>query len=276
MFYGAYQRVPNVTDIQDYRDWFARGLRERIPWLVKLQDVIDFEPLSQSRAPASFLAGPLPIGTELAPAWGVPAFSIITLDDLRLRRDTPTDTLDRIDVDAILRQLRGVQDLLTNAWNDPTFIGPVERKRQRIDIVGQVVSAAPGRPVPDLPRRGFFVTYFPRRICHGRSATPRGAVDAGHPPQRAARVRCRRTLSHRRHPARRAGSAKESHLQVQVFRVDPDSGAITAASDLGRQAAELTTYVDIRPIRSRCGTSRSTVEEFSRSRAVRPALSSRS
>jgi hypothetical protein len=40
--------------------------------------------------------------------------------------------------------------------------------------------------------------------------------------------------------------ARESHLQVQVFRVDPDSGAITAASDLGRQAAELTTYVDIR------------------------------
>jgi hypothetical protein len=90
----------------------------------------------------------------------VPAFSLITLDDLRLRRDTPADTLDRLDVDPILRQLRAVHAMLRNAWDDPDFKGPVQREPRRIDVRGQVVSGSPGRPVPDLPREGFLATYI--------------------------------------------------------------------------------------------------------------------
>ena len=108
----------------------------------------------------SYLAAPLPVGSELAQAWGTPGFSMITLDDLRLRRDTPNDTADRIHLDAILPQVQGVRDLFAHAWNDPKFRGPTELKRLEVSFGGQVVSPTPGKPVPDLPRQGFLATYY--------------------------------------------------------------------------------------------------------------------
>jgi hypothetical protein len=50
MFFGQYLRVPNVTDIQDYRDYLARVQRQQTPWLTALRDVIDLERRSRSRA----------------------------------------------------------------------------------------------------------------------------------------------------------------------------------------------------------------------------------
>src|SRR5258708_38125807 len=83
-----------------------------------------------------------------------------TLDDMRSRRDTPTDTLSNLDIDAIVPQLKGVRELFWHAWNDPRFRGPAQLKHLDVTVTGQVVSAAPGKPVPDLPRPGFLATYY--------------------------------------------------------------------------------------------------------------------
>src|SRR5690606_28151303 len=71
-----------------------------------------------------------------------------------------TDTLENLDLDAIYPQLHAVRVLMRQAWQDSRFKGPVEGKWMRNSFEGQVVSAAPGRPVPDLPRPGFLVTYY--------------------------------------------------------------------------------------------------------------------
>ena len=51
---------------------------------------------------------------------------MITLDDLRLRRDTPTDTLANLKVDAIVPQAAAVMTLIRHAWDDPKFLGQPE------------------------------------------------------------------------------------------------------------------------------------------------------
>ena len=43
-------------------------------------------------------------------AWGVPGMALVTLDDLRLFRDTPNDTLENVDVEAILVLLEGIAE----------------------------------------------------------------------------------------------------------------------------------------------------------------------
>ena len=63
----------------------------------------------------------MPIGTELCQFWGVPGFSLVTLDDLRLLRDTPIDTFENLNLKAVEPQLQGVAKLLAKAWDDPKF-----------------------------------------------------------------------------------------------------------------------------------------------------------
>ena len=84
----------------------------------------------------------------------------MTLDDLRLLRDTPIDTFENLDLKAIEPQLQGVAKLLAKAWDDPKFKGPVELKWQRTTMKGQVVSSSPWQPVPSLPREGFVGMWY--------------------------------------------------------------------------------------------------------------------
>jgi hypothetical protein len=258
MFRGFFQQLSSLAPTQDYMDWFTRTERAfeqhdtSANWWGDFAHSISFAPLAQMQTPQSFLCAPLATGSELPQDWAIPAFSLVTLNDLRLRRDTPTDTLDRIDTAKILPQLHGVRELLAHAWNDPAFVGPVELKRWRNDIRGQVVSSAPGEPVPNLPRAGFLATYF--YVTR---------ADKKIPPLREVPW----TLGVRRLEVRDCDEegrylfeglpTLQPDMQLamtQVFRVDPANGAITAATDLGRQSADIKPYVDLKvnlaPLRS--------------------------
>jgi len=263
VFYGTFQRASSISTIQDYRDWLTR--QERVyddwrrrggageaPWWARVAGVIDLAPLSGAEAPQSYLGAPLPIGSEMAAAWGVPGFSLVTLDDPRLRRDTPTDVPDHLRVENILPQLRATAELIFTACNDPGFRSQAELKWQRQGWTGQVVSPAPGRPVPDLPREGFLVTYYYVYT-----------VNAKIPPIRELpwTVGIRRTEVHDCDAEGNYSfeglprlNDELQTLAVQVYRIEPDTGAIIATSDLGKQAGDLKQYVDIRqeptPLRS--------------------------
>src|SRR5690606_22927827 len=120
---------------------------------------VDLETLGSARAQNTWLVASMALWSELGPAWGVPGFSFITVNDLRLRRDTPADTLENLNIPVLGPQLVAVQKLLFAAGNDPTLRTQPEYKWQRNTVVGQVVSPAAGRPVPDLPRQDFLATY---------------------------------------------------------------------------------------------------------------------
>ncbi len=244
MSYGMFQRTSNITSLQNYRDWFERVRRDSSahPWFESIAGLVDFEPLTGVRAPQSWLCASMPIGTELCRAWATPGFSLVTLDDLRPRRDTPLDTPENLNLRAILPQLNAVRVLMRQAWEDIRFKGPVENKWQRNGFTGQVVSAAPGRPVPDLPRPGFLVTYYyaagTRKIPLPRKLPYTMGLRKSEVAVCDAEGRYRFEALPRLH-----GELRQ--LAIQVYRIEPDTGAITAASDLGRQSADITLYADL-------------------------------
>src|SRR5439155_2215780 len=88
MYVGNFQNFTNISQLQDYRDWFSRQERKfasgdaSAAWWGGINHVIDFDPFAGARAPTTWLCAPMAIGSELCQAWGVPGFSMITLDDL--------------------------------------------------------------------------------------------------------------------------------------------------------------------------------------------------
>jgi hypothetical protein len=268
LFFGNFASFSNVTQIQEYRDWFAAAERaftnhERgSAWWGEVQPLIDFEPLNQSRSPQTYLCAPLAIASELCPAWATPGMTFATLDDLRLRRDTPTDTLDHIDIAAILPQLNAVRELFAHATADPSFRGPAELKRFETSFTGQVVSPAPGRPVPDLPRGDFLATYY--AISNKDRKIPLLQPLPGALGVRRNEIRDTDVEGNYQFEGLpRLTDKLNLFLAVNTYRVDPKSGAITATTDLGREAGELKWWVDllqdITPVRSLVFT----CEEFS-------------
>ena len=263
MFFGFFERASSMGQIQEFREWFDRA--PQAAWWNNVKNVIDLSPLNQSRAPTTFLAGPLPVASELAQAWGPPGFSMITLDDLRLRRDTPTDTLENINVNAILPQLNGVREVFENGARDAKFHGAVELKRLEASFSGQVVTPSPGKPVPDLPRDGFLATYYYIPMKAKDRKIPQLAGLPWTIGIRRNEVRdCDAEGNYRfeglpqyRSDKLDVALAAQNDMQVfavNVYRIDPKSGAITATTDLGKQAGDIKWSVDIKqevtPIRS--------------------------
>jgi ABC-type antimicrobial peptide transport system permease subunit len=252
MYWGRFLGLSNISQIQDYRDWLSRSERnfkEAKPgseWWGSVQNLIDLEPLNAARTPASFLCAPSAVASELCQAWGVPGFSMVTLDDLRLRRDTPTDLLANLKVDKIVAQLEAVQTVLWHAWDDPKFIGQPDLKWQRTGFTGQVVTTAAGRPVPDLPQNNYLVTYW--SVPDMTSKIPKVK-----PLPWTMGVRRNEVVvtdaegNYRIEGIARLGDPNLAWaLAAEAFKVTPNTGIITGATDLGRQAADIKFYIDLK------------------------------
>ncbi|MEO6436816.1 MAG: hypothetical protein ABIP55_13790, partial [Tepidisphaeraceae bacterium] len=269
MFYGFFQRVSSMSQILGYRDWFARVERNfndktsGSEWWGGVRDAVNIDTLSQGRLPSTYLAGPLATPAELAQGWGTPGLSMITLDDLRLRRDTPTDTLDRIDLTNILPQLDAVATIFTRACDDPRFRGPAELRRLETTLTGQVLGQSPGKPVPDLPRDGFLATYYyaaskdrqipmlgglPWALGVRRNEIRQTDAEGNYFFEGLPKLRADRLEGIEKQ------QADPQFFDVHVYRIDESSGAIVATTDLGEQAKGVKRVADIKqdfkPIRS--------------------------
>ncbi|MBA2706500.1 MAG: hypothetical protein H0U59_01675, partial [Gemmatimonadaceae bacterium] len=254
MYFGRFASWSNISQIQDYRDWFSRRAREfrdktGSAWWGSIDQVIDLEPLSGARAPQTWLAAQMPLGSELCQAWGVPGFSMITLDDLRRRRDTPTDTLANLNVDALWPQLVATRSLLGRAWNDPKFVAQPDLKWQRTQVAGQVVTSAAGRPVADLPRSDFLVTCWQTADMVAKipklKAWPGGNWLLG---VRRNEVRdCDAEGNYRFEGLSRLGDPSAVNaLAIEAFQIRPGTGQIVGCTDLGRQSADIKFYADLK------------------------------
>lgn len=265
MFQGAFLRHSSKQYISTYSDVFqnlatalAKEPAERRPeeaewvrWFEPISRSIDFEPLNTSRTPQSFI-GQAPISSELAVSWGTAGFSLATLHDFRLLRDTPNDTLDRISLPRIRNQLDAVTVLLKNVLRNPKFSYLSEIRRNRNAFSGQVVGTAPGKPIPDLPLTGYLVSH---QWTQNTLKIPALQWDANYA------IGVRRTEVHETDVEGRyrfEGFSKyPGHLRrafVQAFYMEKGSGAIKAISDMGRSAGDISPFADLNttlnPIRS--------------------------
>jgi hypothetical protein len=248
MTQGAYLRINARRDVRDFVDYFSRlrrGLEtaeSSAAWFGPLSRLIDPSTLITSATWGSFIPN-LALPSEMASQWGIPALTFATLDDARVRRETPADRLDRIDLTAIIRQFEGMESFFEHALRDSSFSTNVELRRARNGFEGQVVSAALGKPVPDLPRPGFIASAMPA----ANTRTP-PALHFHVPTVGVRRLEVAPTDALGRYRFEGLASQPDNmhQLFVQVYRVEEGSGRITAVSDMGKQSAEITPFVLLR------------------------------
>src|SRR5690606_32614278 len=166
MYHGQAMWVSSVGLIQNYRDWFIsldRFSKSKKPeevaavqWYKDLNGRFDVGSVTEGREPPSWAMNAFNNCTELAAAWGVPGFSIATSEDLRLRRDTPADTIENLNFAPIVTQLKAAREVLIRAWGEykvlngktvPAFYSQQDYRMQRNGFEGMVVSPASGRPI---------------------------------------------------------------------------------------------------------------------------------
>lgn len=269
MFYGIAQRASNISQIQEFRDWFARQQKASADgtggeWVKRLAGVVDLEPLNNARLPQSWLAAPMTIGSEMCAAWGVPGFSMVTLDDLRLRRDTPADTLANLPADkvrnVILPQLQAIATMFRPALADPKFVGQVELKWDIGEVIGQVVGLASGRPVPDLPRDGFYVTNYYANNGNGKIPSLKFM------PWVLGLRRTEMVPSDAEGRYRIEGiprNGDQNGWAIHVYKPEPKTGRIIATSDMGKGATDIKWFADLRQDNSKMRSVVFDCDEFS-------------
>ncbi len=117
---------------------------------------------------------------EAAIVTGTPALTFATPFDARLRTDTPMDTMGKVDVPALSRQIQTLKDLLSSALADPEFFSEMKVKLPDTGraLIGEVhefertVTGLPDKPVAGalmVVRSGFWgrtKTYGPVRALH--------------------------------------------------------------------------------------------------------------
>lgn len=262
--WGQFARAIGVSQIQDLREWFdgllPRKDRPGAEWFTPLANYITFEPLSQTRTALTYLGTPLALPTELGIPWGTPAMTFATLEDLRVFRDTPNDTLANCNLKNIYPQARALETLLRQAFDAPKFVAGQDIRRYYNAFVGQVVSSASGRPIPDLPREGFLATYY---YTPGVRKIPQLRWNYPAMGMRRNEVRDCDAEGNYFFEGLPRNFWEQYPIAVKVYREDPVTGAINACTDLGKQAGDIQlvvdTNADVNPVRSLVFT----CEEFS-------------
>ncbi len=249
MNFGKFAHSSTVADIEHYSEWFTSAQTryengvENYGWYRGITGTMDLSPLGNALAPTSWMPGTQSIPSELGQAWGMPSMSFITLDDLRLYRDTPADTFDKIrSFRSVVDQLNAVRVLLWHAIGDPKFSTTADHKPSKITLTGQVVSPSPGQPVPDLPRGGFIASYVPvvrddlsipairwPDYCIGTRRTEVVPTDADGNYQFEAMWRL---------------APDQQMLAINCYQLETGTGRVMACSDLGTQSGDIQVYAN--------------------------------
>jgi ABC-type lipoprotein release transport system permease subunit len=249
MNYGSFAHSSTVADIQHYSEWFS-GAQTKFEngepnynWFHEVAGTMDLSPLSNVLTPTSWMPGSQSIPSELGQAWGVPSMSFISLDDLRLYRDTPADTFEKIlSFRSVSEQLNAVRVLLWHAIDDPKFSSNADHKPSRITLTGQTVSPSPGQPVPDLPRGGFFVTYL--NVAGDDLRIPALRNEPYCIGTRRTEVQPTDADGNYRFEAMWRLAADQQDVAIDAFEIQPGTGQVTACSDLGTQAGDIQIYAN--------------------------------
>ncbi len=257
--FGRFARSSTVADVQHYAEWmtaaeaaYAAG-DPRAGWYRDVAGTVDLSPLGNALSQVSWMPAGQSIPSEMGQAWGIPSLSFVTLDDARPYRDTPADTLDRVRLPAVLQQLAAVRTLLAHAWADPGFSTPGEHKSHHITLTGQVVSPSAGRPVPDLPRGGFLVGYF--GVLRDDLRIPAVRDERYTVGTRRNEIQPCDADGNYRLEAMWRLAPDQQEVAVNAWQVRPGTGAVTACTDLGTGAGDISVYAnyhdrDPDPVRS--------------------------
>ncbi len=246
IYWGGLAKQSSISQIQEHREWFEKTAGSGKPetaaeWFKAISKIVDFEPLKLARTPITYLTAPVGLSSEVGVPWGIPSFTMATLEDLRLLRDTPGDKLDKLNLDSVKQQASAVNELLRRAWDDPKFRAQPEFRRSTNSFEGQVVSTASGKPIPDLPREGFLATY--QYATAIRKVPPMRWMPYAMGVRRLDLVDCDSEGKYEFEALPRVGDLKI--MAINVYKFDEETGQIIACTDLGKQAGDIKQTVNL-------------------------------
>lgn len=181
----------------------------------------------------TYIPGKIAFDSEVATLVGKTGIAFATIEDARVLTDTPLDTIDRVDLreDGNLhQQAKTLASLLIQALRDPQMPTAARVGNFYCNLFGDVVefdareSALPNKPVP--------YPILTLRRKHKTMMGVRGDLFAMGDNKGNFEVA---GLAMEGRATRRLGGAQE----VEAYILDPDSGDIVYAPDLGNYGAKL-------------------------------------
>ena len=181
----------------------------------------------------TYIPGKIAFDSEVATLVGKTGIAFATIEDARVLTDTPLDTIDRVDLRQdgnVHQQAQTLASLLIQALRDPQMPTAARVGNFYCNLFGDVVefdareSALPNKPVP--------YPIITLRRKHKTMMGVRGDLFAMGDNKGNFEVA---GLAMEGRATRRLGGAQE----VEAYILDPDSGDIVYAPDLGNYGAKL-------------------------------------
>ena len=150
-----YQRLfaPFGTKFEDYAKDIYSNLKIEV-------DDIFVNAISPKRGInwSSYIPGNIALASELLIVAGIPALSMVTVNDVRSTVDTPVDTIERLNLANLQRQVQFLRLLIQKALNDKELFpeSKMELKKDELKTLeGRIVTFNPRKSfVPDDPVKG--------------------------------------------------------------------------------------------------------------------------
>jgi len=160
-----YQRLfaPFGKKFEEYAQQISSGLN------IKIDDIF-VNGISPKKGInwSSYIPDSIALDSEMPMIAGIPSFSMVTVNDIRSIVDTPVDTVEKMNMVNLQRQVQFLKPLIHKALNDPELFpeSKMELKDELKTLEGRIVTFNPTKSfVPDDPVNGA-VAFIPNR--HGR------------------------------------------------------------------------------------------------------------
>ncbi|MCD6359575.1 MAG: M28 family peptidase [Armatimonadetes bacterium] len=195
----------------------------------------------QGKSWRTYMAGKLALSNEVATLAGIPGLGFATIDDSRPWVDTPMDIMQHVDMSNLVDQTTFLACLMMDmvSLDEPSDIYDLELSDDFVEIKGRAVEFNPGRSLfPDEPMVGAIaVARTGTKTSMGVRSEIFDIVDENG----------RFYL-----PGLANTRARWGTVTVEAYMLDPDTGAVKMAPDLGVTGAEaypnkLTMDQDIKP-----------------------------
>ncbi|RKY04994.1 hypothetical protein DRP77_02305, partial [Candidatus Poribacteria bacterium] len=178
----------------------------------------------------TYIPGKIAFDSEVATLAGKTGIALATIDDARVLTDTPLDTIERVNFDNLEEQVKTIAAVLVQALSDPEMPTAARTGNYYCVLFGDVVefdakeSSIPEKPVPHA------IVAIRRR--HKTMMGVRGDLYTtgdikGNFEVSGLAMEWRATY--------RPGGVQE----VEAYKLDPDSGDIVYAPDLGTYGAKI-------------------------------------
>ncbi len=246
LLYGRFLYNNESANAAPFTRWLSNRTRSKNQSPVFPRSVmpgVDLTPLSGMDSPDSFAVGDVATLTAMCQSFGTAGATWATLDAMRLKADTPLDTVSRLAWDRLTPQIEAVFYLLKSLANDADFqikSGVVSRWTR---AQGFIVDQATGEPVARLPLPGYLATLAPGSCANGRGGIRFLAPVAGIRRFELHFTNADGTFYSELLPAQVGWAARGYY--VQAFDLAPD-GRIIRAVDLKKGGKGINLNFDVR------------------------------